>query len=167
MSTSTAVLHPELAVRTAASRTQCRCARPLLGYRVDMLHGKRVVLSSPSRSGHVTRPPGGPPTTSPLNTAASTSNRYPIPSTSPSASEQSFPATATSAIAPARSTAFGAASRLRPPPPRESSDDHAPHRRFHHPTGCCTEYSLTRRGVRTLPVRPRRTRLHCNAFHDR
>ena len=47
MSTSTAVLHPELAVRTAASRVQCRCARPLLGYRVDMLHDKRVVLSSP------------------------------------------------------------------------------------------------------------------------
>lgn len=46
MSTDTAVLHPELAVRTAASRTQCRCAKPLLGYRVDMLHGTRVVLSS-------------------------------------------------------------------------------------------------------------------------
>ncbi|NTY62187.1 hypothetical protein [Mycolicibacterium sphagni] len=36
-----------LVIRTAAVRSQCRCAKPLLGYRVDFLTGDIVTDTSP------------------------------------------------------------------------------------------------------------------------
>jgi hypothetical protein len=36
-----------LVIRTATARSQCRCAKPLLGYRVDFLAGDIVADSSP------------------------------------------------------------------------------------------------------------------------
>lgn len=36
-----------LVIRTATARSQCRCAKPLLGYRVDLLIGDVVADTSP------------------------------------------------------------------------------------------------------------------------
>lgn len=36
-----------LVIRTATARSQCRCAKPLLGYRVDFLIGDTVADTSP------------------------------------------------------------------------------------------------------------------------
>ena len=37
-----------LVIRTATARSQCRCAKPLLGYRVEFLVGDTVAITSPA-----------------------------------------------------------------------------------------------------------------------
>lgn len=44
----TSTLSPDaLVIRTATSRLQCHCARPLLGYRAELFRGTRLVAVSP------------------------------------------------------------------------------------------------------------------------